>query len=752
MRHALPAAGCLAVAALLMAQQSPPERVGPLPDGGFRLNSGWRIAPAGKQVALDTFPMSAAATPDGKYLFVLHSGTRPPMITAIDAASGTVTSTLPVADAWLGIAVSPRGDRVYVGGGSRAAIFELTFANGKLAAGRTFDAVPAASRGRQDFIGDVTFDREGHLLYAAELYRNSLVVINPQSGLVLNRIKTGRRPYRVLFHPDGKSFFVSHWADGSVGQYDTGSGSSIGLVRIAPHPTDLVYREGGAPDEVEGAPKYNGRLFVAAANTNSVYSVAVTPSKQLSLLETINIAMTSRQPLGMTPSALALSPDRSRLFVACSGANAVAVVDLTGNRGHLEGWIPSGWYPTAVRALPSGTLAVLNGKGVRSYPRPKGAVPPGQQQTGSASWIPAFTSEQLQQWTRQALANSAYHDGLLDQSPPLPTAAHVVYIVQESSSYDQILGDLKGGNGDSSLAAFGESVTPNQHKLAAEFALFDNFYANGDDDWDGHNWATAAIASDYVEKLWPSQAAGRLKTDGSEDQDPASLPPAGYLWTNAVTAGITMRNFGYMATNVSPAPEAGKPQVASVRDPVLAKVTNMNFRGFDPQYADTARAKAFLDELATYEKDAAMPRLVVIRLGSEYTTAGAAADNDHALGMIVEGITKSRFWSSTAIFVVRAGARNGADHVDSHRSTAFVISPFVRRHSVDSKMYNTTSALRTIELFLGLRPMTHFDAGATPMAAVFQTQADTTPFTAEKPRVAPDKSPASTPARNALGN
>ena len=776
MRRVMLAAGCLGLAALLTSQPVPPERVGPLPGGGFLLSSGWRVAPAGKQIQLDTLPMSSALTPDGKFLLVLHGGYRPPSIGVIDTSTGTLTSTVPVPDAWLGLTISPRGDRVYVGGGSRAAIFEFTLSGGALTAGRTFEIVPAATRGNLDFIGDVTFDREGRMLYAADLYRDSLAVINPQSGMVIGRVKTGRRPYRILFHPDGKSFFVSHWADGAVGHYDTATGTALGLLRIGPHPTDLLYREGGPVDAIEGSPKYAARLFVTASNTNSVYSIAVSESKQLSVLESINMAMTPRQPLGMTPSAMALSADRNRLFVACSDANAVAVVDLSGDRSLVEGFIPSGWYPTAVRALPSGTLVILNGKGLRSYPNPDGPNPSkrpvgeqqepgirrgyvGYMQTGTASWIPLFTPEQLQAWTMQTMANSAYRDSKLDEKPTLPAIQHVIYIVKENRTYDQVLGDVKEGNGDASLVLFGENVTPNQHKLAREFVLLDNFYVNSDVSADGHNWSTAAIAPDYVQKLWPNQYAGRRKLADFAEQDPTSLPPAGYLWTNAAAAGVSIRNFGYMVNNAAPAPETGKQQITGVRDPVLAKVTNAMFRGFDLQYPDVDRAKVFVTELADYQKSGAMPRLIVMRLGNNHTsgtTAGriaplsAAADNDYALGTIVEAVSKSPFWSSTAIFVLEDDAQNGPDHVDSHRSPAFVISPFVRRHAVDSNMYNTTSMLRTMELLLGMRPMTHFDAGAHPMTAVFQPQPNTAAYIAEQPRVALDqRNPANAPGQTA---
>ena len=749
-----------AAAAILSSQPAPREQVGPLPDGGFLLNSGWRLEPVGKQVPLSTLPLATVLTPDAKHLIVLNGGYRPPTLTVIDTATQTVTGSVPVKDGWLGLALSPKGDRLYVGGGSQAAIFEFTLDGGKLEAGRVFPIVPDDKRGNQDFIGDVAMTPDGRLLYAADLYRDSVVVVNPQSGMVINHIKTGRRPYRILFHPDGKSFFVTSWADGTMGHYDADNGSQLALLRIGPHPTDMVWRAGGPPEVAPGEPTWTARIFVAAAHTNNVYAVSVSSAKELKPLETINISMTARQPLGMTPSALALSPDNKLLFVACSDGNVAAVLDVSLDRSTVDGFIPTGWYPTAVRVLPDGTLVVLNGKGLGSFPNRNGPVPTGRpvgihsepgvgngyvghMQTGTASLIPPFTREQLRQWTNTAFDNSPYHDSKLDEKPALPPIRNVIYIVRENRTYDQVLGDVKPGNGDPSLLLFGEDVTPNVHKLVRDFVLFDNFYVNADVSADGHNWSIAGIAPDYVQKIWPNQYAGRRKLADFLGIDPASYPPAGYLWTSAAMAGISMRNFGYMVAN-KPNPVAGGEQINSVRDPVLRNVTNPFFRGFDLGHTDVSRAQAFLKEFAEYEKAGQMPRLILMRLGNDHTSGtsagkvapkSAVADNDYALGMIVEAVTKSRFFRDTAIFVLEDDAQNGPDHVDSHRSPALVVSAYSRRHTIDSTMYNTASMLRTIELILGLNPMTQFDAAARPMLASLAQSADTTPFAAEKPRI-----------------
>jgi len=727
-------AAILTVAALC-SQPAPRERVGPLAGGGYLLNSGWRLQPAGKQIPLGAFPMSVAVSRDGDYLLALNAGIQPPSISVIDTSSGRVTASVPVEDAWLGLTFSPRGDRVYVGGGAHASVYEFSFSGGKLQPGRTFAVVPADKRTPSDFIGDVAFSPDGRLLYAADVFHDSVAVINPQSGMIIQRYQAGRQPYRILFHPDGKSFFVTHWSDGTLGQYDTATGSFLGSVRIGAHPTDMVWRN-GVPEVADGEerPTWTARLFVAAANTNNVYAVGVGASKELSLVDSINIGFNPQQPLGMTPSALALSPDGKRLFVACSDANAVAVVDVSAGRSYPEGFIPVGWYPTAVAALKSGAVVVVNGKS------------PGGQ-TGTASWIDPFSDDQLSAWTKTALAGSPESSQKPDQPALLPGIEHVIYIVKEGRSYDQVLGDLKEGDGDPARATFGEKITPNQHKLAREFVLLDNFYVNGDGRADGVHWSTAAIANDFVMKLWPSVAAQRRKLYDLEGQALAARPPTGYLWTNALAAGLSIRNFGFFVQN-APNAAQGSTQAAGVDDPVLSRFTNRLFRGFDPDFPDAERAKVFLADLAEFEKSRMMPRLILMRLANDATSgrapgkiaeASAVTDNDYALGLVVDAVSHSTFWPSTAILVLEADAQDGSDHVGSYRSPAFVISPYVKRHTVDSTMYNTVSLLRTVELLLGLHPMTHFDGGARPMTEVFQRTPDAAVYSVEKPRIRLDE-------------
>ncbi len=395
--HVIFAGSILIAAAVLSSSQPPPrEQVGPLADGGFLLNSGWRVKPAGTQIPLDTLPMSSVLSKDGRFLVVLNGGYNPPSLSVLDTKDGHEVGRTPVTDAWLGMALSANGKTLWVSGGSQASVYEFSFdENGKLTPTRTFEIVKGAERSARDFIGDVAIAPDGHLLYACDLYHDSIVVVNPQSGIVIDRFKTGRRPYRILFNPDGKSFYVTSWADGSLYHHQTSDGALIQTLRLGAHPTDMIWRDRAtrAEEALDDAgeavqpPSFKARIFVSAANTNNVYSVGVSDSGDLRVVETVNISTTPNHPLGMTPSALALSPDQSRLYVICSDANAAAVVDVTAARSQVLGFVPTGWYPTAARVLNDGRLVVLNGKGSRSYPNPKGPNPTTRQNNLTIQYV-----------------------------------------------------------------------------------------------------------------------------------------------------------------------------------------------------------------------------------------------------------------------------------------------------------------------------------------------------------------------------
>ncbi len=765
-------AAAFAAAGLLISQPEPQERVGPRPDGTFLLNSGAILQPAGRPVPLNTFPMASALSPDGKYLVILQGGYLPPSISLRNPETLAELHVLNLPDAWLGLAFAPAGNVFFVGGGSRSTVYELAITpDSRLELRRQFVVVPEDTRKHTDFLGDVTVSPDGRLIYVAALHRNSIFVINPQTGIVIEEFKSVSRPYRLLFHPDGKSFLVTGWGDGMLYQHDALNGSVLSRHRVGTQPMDMVWRTRAPQVEPgEETPPYSARLYVTLGGDNSVVVFGIDENKNLRRTETINVALyPSFQPVGMTPSALAISADQDTLHVVCSDANAVAQVDIRGKRSRVQGFVPTGWYPTAAHVLPNKTLMVLNGRGARSFANPQGPNPllkqavlhegnvavqyVGAIQRGSASLIPPPAPDQLEAYTRQVLRQNPYKGPQArEYSPALPPIQHVIYVVKENRTYDQVLGDLGIGNGDRSLNIFNEEIAPNHHKLAREFVLLDNFYVNADVSADGHNWSSAAIAPPYVQRMWPNSYAARRRHYDYEGGEPAALPPAGYLWTNALQRRLTYRNYGWWGINITPAPTSG-PQLSRMKDPSLAPYTNMDYRGFDLDYKDVDRVAVFTKDLAQFESTGQMPRLTPLRIGNDHTSGtapkkysprAAMADNDLAFGLLVEAVSRSKFWATTAIFVLEDDAQNGADHVDSHRSPAYIISPYTRARGIDSSMYNTVSMLRTMETLLGLSPMTMHDAGARLMSAAFNAAPDAKPYQAERARVSLDERNAET--------
>jgi DNA-binding beta-propeller fold protein YncE len=751
------AAGLIGLA--LYSQQPRPQTVGPLAEGGFLLNTGWRIHPAGTEIPLSTLPMSAALAPDGRMMAALNGGYLPSSVDLLDMETVRKVSGVAITDGWRGLVFSPNGEKLYAGGGARGQIVEMTAAGNRLTVARRMDLYPGEKPGTPHLIGEILY--QGDRLLVADTAQDKVIVVDPASGAATRAIATGRNPYSMLLAPDARSLFVSSWSTGQVVEYNLADGAEKSRIEVGPHPTEMILLP---PADGESA----ARLAVACANTNYVY-VLEQRAGTWRVAEKINVALSPKQPVGMTPASLALSPDRHTLYIACSDANAIAVADVSGTTAHMLGFIPTGWYPTTVRTLRDGRIVIFNGKGSGSHPNPEGPNPfkwpqPNQTvreeyvagiQTGTATVVSPFDSAQLAAYTRTVLENSPYRDSLLENAGiapgnPIPSAPggatpikHVILLMKENRTYDQMLGDMKEGNGDPNLVLFGEKITPNHHKLARDFVLLDNFYVNADVSADGYYWTTAAIAPDSNQRIWPMQYARRVYARDSPGPEGTRTAPGGHIWDKAAEAGVSFYNYGFTAINLAKPPETGV-QIREVQDAVLRPHTNMKFRQHDRSFSDITRMRVFQDDLAQWEKSGEMPQLVLMTIGNDHTEGTRAgirspiscvADNDQAFGVMVEAVSKSKFWSSTAMFVVEDDAQDGADHVDSHRTIAYVISPYTRRGAVDSTMYNTTSILRSIELILGLKPMTMFDAAARPMANAFQAKPDLRPYTNEPARV-----------------
>jgi hypothetical protein len=408
---------------------------------------------------------------------------------------------------------------------------------------------------------------------------------------------------------------------------------------------------------------------------------------------------------------------------------------------------------------------VANGKGLISRANPKGPQPGRKEVVTETikelfpgtlsiidlprgkqfeSQLAAYTAEVFQGDPQHSVRPVSVTEGnpvprkLGDASP----IKYCIYIIKENRTYDQIFGDMAQGNGDPSLCLFPDKVTPNQHQLAREFVLFDNFYVDAEVSADGHEWSMGAYASDFVEKTWPlsygHNHSGKYPFP-AEGGFRIAYPANGYLWDRAREAGVSYRSYGEFVLASKSLEEPNHTRVASLQghfDPW--------YRPFDLGYPDVKRAERFTEELKRFESEGQMPQLQIVRLGNDHTVGSLAgrftptafiAENDRGLGLLVEAVTHSRFWPQTAIFVLEDDAQNGPDHVDAHRSGALVVSPYTRRAAVDSTMYSTSSMLRTIELILGLKPMTQFDAAATPMFNAFQAAPDLTAFAALPPNV-----------------
>lgn len=717
------------------AQQS----AGRLPNGAAVLPNGWTITPSGKQLELGTLPMSLEVSSDGKRAYVLEAGFLPPALRTIDLETETVSGRLPLPDAWLGLTPTRDGSKLFIGGGARASVIEVSLSGEEPALSREYPAV--SERRNTDFIGDVLLSEDEGLLYAANLFGDSVSVLNAKSGIRLSAFRTGPRPYRIRLGLDGKTAWISHWGGSSVGLYSLEDGRRIDSVLTGPLPGDLLIVPGAIDTSEEDGPPIVARMFVACSNSNSVWVFGLTNNQTPRLLERIDLSPSLGAPAGSSPTALAVSPDGKTLAIVASGNNFVAWADISGARSQLLGAAPTGWMPTAAAFHPDGRFLYLNGKGGGSHPNPNGPDPTRRDrpanyvaalQTGSIGILPPLTVEQRSGLTLRAAENILYDEDFA-AAPPLPEGSplagpgpieHVVLVITENRSFDQLLGDLPGAEGDPKLLVFGEESAPNRRKLAREFVIFNNFYAAGDVSVDGFAHTTSAYANDFIEKLWPARYARRLSLDPFGPAESTAQPPAGNLWSNALSAGLPVRTYGLPA------------------DPSLELAADAGFPGFDLKVRSAERVDRFLADYAERSAAGAAPALAVVYLPNDHTAGRApgaltpeamVAEHDLALGRLVDKISHGPLWEKTAVFVVSDDAQDGADHVDSHRSVLLVASPWARRGVVDPNFYSSHSVLRTIELLLGLSPMTQFDAAAPPLAPSFTSEPDLKPFDVVEP-------------------
>ncbi len=741
-------------------------------DGRVLLPNGWSLKPAGRQLKLGDLPVQITQHPTETVLAILHAGYGDHEVVLVDQKSGQILSRVNVPYSFSGLIFSEDGNQLYVGGGFDDLVHIFDYSKGFLNNRRQLqfpdrkeflaEAAPGFGEARNKLraVGGLALSADGKTLYTSHVFGHSIGRFDLSTGQFLDELKleAGSYPYSLLLDKISNRLYVSLWGAAKVAVINASTFQPIATYETQEHPNELLINKSGST------------LYVANANRNTVSVFDTVTGKPLA---TIGTSIAPNAPAGSTPNSLALSPDESLLFVTNANTNDVAVVNVTNpSRSQALGFIPVGWYPTSVRVSKDGkTLYVANGKGNTSRPNREGPNPLasndsyegktrdyiGQLFQGSLSTIPVPTPAQLAVMTRTVLANSPLNpkeplsvrgsEKASAEKNPIPARlgdssplTHCIYIIKENRTYDQVYGDVKKGNGDPELCLFPESVTPNQHALAEEFVLFDNFYVESEVSADGHEWTMGAYASDFVERLWPISYRGDRRVPyPAEAKFPIATPAGGYLFDRAAEKHVTYRSYGEFVDNgATPA------DPATTKYKALEGHFDPKYRSYDLSYPDTKRASRFLEELAEFETKGDMPRLIVLRLGNDHTSGtrpGAltptamVAENDLAVGMVVEGLSKSKFWQKLAIFVVEDDAQNGSDHVDAHRSTALVISPYTKRRSVDSTMYTTSSMLRTMELILGLEPMSQFDAAARPMFNSFTANPDFKTFVKVAPKV-----------------
>jgi len=723
------------------------------------LPTGERLDPAGDLHDIGQFPLTLAEAPERDRFVLLMSGWREQGIQVVDRRTGAVLQTVPQAAGFVGLAFSRDGRMLYASGGNQDVVYRYDWSAGSA---RLRDSIvlalkPDPDRSGTRYPAGLAVSNDGRHLLVAENLADSLAVIDLSTGGVVQRLAAGRYPYGVVVAPDS-TVYVSAWGGDDVRVFRPNQRGVYALVRqieVARHPSSMLLNRSGS------------RLFVTSGSTDRVSVVDTRTGRVMTDLPDPAPAGPSE---GSTPNALALSSDGTRLFVAEADNNAVAVFDLgartagvpaaTGD-DRLAGRIPAGWYPTAI-LVANDTLWTVNAKGrgtgenAQTGPGPSRPRKPGGytlDQIGSTLMIStvarASATELSQLSGRVAEANNWNRDRTAFSYPPIE---HVIYVIKENRTYDQVLGDLPQGDGDTSLVFFPRRVSPNHHALAERFGLYDRFFVSAEVSPDGHNWSMAAYTTDYLQKTVPSNYGGKGRqydyegtnrgsrpADGDDD---VAEPASGYIWNLAQAKGITFRNFGEFVVPEYVNRSDPMPAGYAGLKPFLEAHTDSTFPGYNLRIPDQQRADVWLKALQSWVSKGEMPALQIVRLPNDHTMGGRArelspaaymADNDLALGRMVEAVSKTPFWRTTAFFVLEDDAQNGPDHVDSHRSVLLVISPWTKPGAVH-RWVNTTDVIATMEDILGLGQLSQFDFYGRPLREIWNDRPDLRPYAALVPQ------------------
>ncbi|UZJ78646.1 bifunctional YncE family protein/alkaline phosphatase family protein [Fictibacillus sp. KU28468] len=719
---------------------------GPKGDGTSVTPNGWHLTPAGKQVNLGSFPIGGALSPDGKHLVVSNAGAGTQSLQVIDTATKTVVQTIPYEwpeALYFGVAFSPDGKKMYASAGGNNKVRVFDFNSGKLT--EKDPILMKDDKNSEFYPAGISVAPDGKSLYVANNVHHSVSKVNLENNQITATAPVGKRPYAAELSKDGSTLYVSNWGESSVTALNTKDMSVKKTIPVGLHPNAITVNP------------VNGTIYAANSDSDDI---SIIDAKQLKATNKVSLAPYKGAPTGSQPDSLTVSKDGKTLLAANAGNNDVAVIDVAQqDQARVKGLIPTGWYPTGVYlGKDDKEIYAINAKGLGAGPNDKSKQWLGNMINGSLSILNVPDEEQLKKYSDQTNKNNnvsqasknSWWDMNKDNSEAFPIPRypgqgkspikHVIYVIKENQTYDQVFGDAENTNGDPSLAIYGKDVTPNHHKLAKQFVTLDNFYADAEVSADGHNWTTQGKANDYVQKNWLANYSGKNRDydfdgggGGSQlDEAPYTRSKEGYIWDVAMKAGKSFRNYGEFAYRYDPETKTYLPNNPGTTD--FGGNYNPNYPSWDLDISDITRYDEWNKEFKQYEQNGNLPNFETVYLpndhtgGSKWGPQEIVAQNDHALGKLVDTISHSKYWKDTAIFVVEDDAQGGVDHVDAHRSVALAISPYTQLGKVDSTFYDTPAVLRTMELILGLQSMTQNESAAIPMFNSFTSRPNSAPY------------------------
>jgi YVTN family beta-propeller protein len=706
----------------------------------LQLPNQWHLTPAGTSLPLGDLPLNVVFSLSKKLMAVTNNGVDKHFIQLFSTQGGIKeVSQIDIAKAWYGLAFSEDEKHLFASGGNDNTVVVFNINNQKLSRDTVIKLGESSWPKNKICPAGIALDDATKRLFTVTKEDSMLYVCNTQTFKIEKKIPLSSEPYSVVISKTLGEIYVSMWGAKSICVFDLKTVEKKAEIAVGDHPNELLLN------------KKQVVLYVANSLDNSV---SVVDLKTKKVLETLNAALYPDAPNGSTTNGVALSRNEKTLYIANADNNCLAVFDVSKlGDSHSKGFIPTGWYPTNVKVLGK-KIIVSNGKGMNSAPNPDGPSPFRKREDnkggqyigklfhGTLSLIDVPNETELAVYSKLTYENTPYSkekelntEG--EKGNPIPMRVgdaspikYVFYIIKENRTYDQVLSDVKGGNGDTSLLLFPENVTPNQHKIVKDFALFDNFYVDAEVSADGHNWTMAAYANDFVEKTWVASYGGKGGNYDFEGTRKIAFPKSGFFWDNCKRNNVTYRTYGEFA-------DESKAAYATLDGHYCTY-----YHDFDMKYQDIDREKDWERDFDSLMNLNQVPRFNTVRFSSDHTSGmskgafspkAAVADNDLAVGRFIEHLSNSPIWKESAVFIVEDDAQNGADHVDAHRSTAYIVSPYLKRNFIDHTMYSTSSVVRTMELILGLPPMSQYDAAATPMYRAFTATPNLTPYKAVEP-------------------